>query len=410
MDPELKAAIENINKISSDLTETRTRLDKSEKDRVGAGELKAAEDRIVTALTAQLVKRQDLEALAAKVDLINVRKETTKNHFSRFNVDPDKHTTAITDFILHANEMSDESRAFFASPEYRSLSEVVDTKGGFLVLPPAMEAEIVKNVVDMSPLRTVARTTVITGKSYIINKRTSGPTSTWEGEAGTGTSSESTYARVEIPVHAQMVLTRASIDSLDDIPGFENEIAMDAEEALADAEGAAFISGNGVGKPRGVVTDVGVANTGFATVTGSDTTGHYPSSDDFYSLMVKIAPKYWRGAYFLMNRTTLGRVLKLKASTAGTYIWQPSLVVGAQPTIAGFPYAIMEDIATPTGSANQYPIYFGDWTRAYRIVDRLGMQLTRDPFSAKPSIDFMYRRRIGGGKVDLEAATILITG
>jgi HK97 family phage major capsid protein len=110
-----------------------------------------------------------------------------------------------------------------------------------------------------------------------------------------------------------------------------------------------------------------------------------------------------------LNRFTLGAVRKLKDAN-DSYIWQPGLSAGVANTILGAPYVEVPDM--PDVAAAAFPIAFGDWRRAYVIVDRIAMSVLRDPFTrgSQGQVKFLARRRVGGQVVLAEAVRKLKVG
>jgi len=108
-----------------------------------------------------------------------------------------------------------------------------------------------------------------------------------------------------------------------------------------------------------------------------------------------------------MNRSTQAAVRKLKDGD-GNYIWQPSPVAGSPATLMNFPIAESEDM--PNVGSDALAIAFGDFRRGYLIVDRVGVRVLRDPYSAKPYVLFYTTKRVGGGVQDFDAIKLLKFG
>ena len=106
----------------------------------------------------------------------------------------------------------------------------------------------------------------------------------------------------------------------------------------------------------------------------------------------------------MMNRTTESVIRKFKDST-GNYIWQPGTTAGQPPTLLGYPVAEADDM--PDIAANSYSVAFGDFARGYLIVDRVGVRVLRDPYSAKPYVLFYTTKRVGGGVQNFEAIKLM---
>ena len=202
----------------------------------------------------------------------------------------------------------------------------------------------------------------------------------------------------EIPAHEQYALVDISEQDLEDsVFDLEAEMQSEFTEQMAKAEGAAFVSGNAVGKPEGFMTnsDVAEVNSG----AGAALTG-----DGLITLVHSIKSDYGRNATFVFNRTTLAAIRKLK-DTAGQYVFQAGMTLqgGATNTILGYNYIEATDMADVAAGAT--PVAFGDFRRGYLIVDRVAMAVLRDPFTQATSgnVRYVARRRVGGQVVLAEA-------
>jgi HK97 family phage major capsid protein len=107
----------------------------------------------------------------------------------------------------------------------------------------------------------------------------------------------------------------------------------------------------------------------------------------------------------MMPRAVSLLIRKFKTATDLNYIWQPSLVAGAPATLLGYPVSMAEDF--PALAANSLSAAFGDFRAAYTIVDRRGIAMMRDPFTAKPFVKFYTTTRVGGAVTDFDAIKLL---
>jgi HK97 family phage major capsid protein len=181
------------------------------------------------------------------------------------------------------------------------------------------------------------------------------------------------------------------------------EIGMDIAEAFAQLEGIAFVSGNGVRKPMGFLSEtITTKNSGTAS-TIKDANGQ---ADGLIDALYDLPEFYRNRATWLMNGATLASLRKVKTGQ-GDYIWQPALAAGQPETILGRPVIEMPDM--PSEGAGTYPVAIGDWQSAYRIMDRIDLQITRDPFTQQSSgmVRFWARKRVGGGLVKAEAVRLV---
>ena len=282
--------------------------------------------------------------------------------------------------------------------EKKALTVSNDTTGGYLA-PPEYVRELLKTITEISPIRSIARVRSTGARSIQIPKRDGQFSAQWVSE--TGTRSETTGYTVgleELPAHEMYALVDISEQDLEDtVFDLEAEMQSEFAEQFAKAEGTAFVSGNAVGKPEGLLTngDVSESNSGHASTL---------LADGLITLVHSIKSDYSRNGTFVFNRSTLSAIRKLK-DTAGQYVFQAgmSLQAGVPNTILGFPYIEATDM--PDVAANAYPVLFGDFRRAYMIVDRVALAVTRDPFTQATSgnVRYIARRRVGGQVVQAEA-------
>ena len=188
-------------------------------------------------------------------------------------------------------------------------------------------------------------------------------------------------------------------------------LSAEVETAFAEQEGVAFVTGNGASRPRGFLTYDTVANAAWApgklgfVATGS--AGAFPSAnpgDVLFDLIYGLRAAYRQNAGFVMNRRTQSAIRKFK-DAEGNYLWQPPLAAGRAATLIGFP--VTEAEAMPDLGKDSLSVAFGDFRRGYLVVDRTGMRVLRDPYSAKPYVLFYTTKRVGGGVQDHEAIKLL---
>lgn len=263
--------------------------------------------------------------------------------------------------------------------------------------------EIIKIVEEISPIRQLARVQRTNAKEIEVPQKTANFAAAWTAEGGSRTETTGyTTALNTIPTHEHYALVDISMQLLED-SAFDMEAEMNLEfaEQFAKAEGAAFISGNGTNKPTGVTNGSTVASTAAAAAAAIAT-------DDLINLMHDIKTEYTRNATFMFNRQTLGEIRKLK-DTAGQYIFQTGFSgqSGVPNTILGQPYVEAPDVADIAASAKS--VLYGDFRRGYMIVDRLALQVLRDPYSqaASGNVRYIARRRVGGEVVLAEAMRVL---
>lgn len=295
---------------------------------------------------------------------------------------------AFTNFLRHGREAME-------AEEVRALIVGDDTKGGYLA-PAEFQAEVIRGIVEVSPIRQAVRVGSTGAGSVILPKLTGRPTANWVGEDEERDETTMTYGQIEIPVHELACWIDVSLRLLEDSAiNVESEIATELSQEFALKESAAFSNGNGVKKPLGIQQVVGVPE-----VINGHATNINP--DKLIALMFSLPQVYRNAGSWLMNSTTLAAVMTLKDGQ-GRYLWQPSLQAGQPSTLLGRP--VIEDPSMPDPANGTFPIEFGDFAKHYRIYDRVGMSILRDPYTqaTKGMVRFHARRRVGGGPVLTEA-------
>lgn len=299
--------------------------------------------------------------------------------------------------------------------EAKALSVQSDPDGGYLV-PSETERLIDRIVTQASPIRSIAGVRQISGASYKKPFTTSGLSSGWVGETESrGETQSPQLSELEFPAMELYAMPSATSTLLDDAAiNIDQWLAEEVQTVFAEQEGAAFVNGDGVRRPRGflsypVVADASWSwgNVGYITtgVPGDfDSTG---PCDELIDLTFAIKAGYRANASFVMNRRTQARIRKMK-DQEGNYLWQPGLTAGMPATLLNFPVTEAEDM--PDVAANSLSIAFGDFKRGYLIVDRLGVRVLRDPYSAKPYVLFYTTKRVGGGIQNFEALKLLKFG
>ena len=298
--------------------------------------------------------------------------------------------------------------------EMKSMSAGSDPDGGYLV-PDEIETEIGRLLKDSSPIRSIAGIRQVSASVYKKPFATTGAEAGWVGETASRSETDSpTLAELQFPameLYAQPAATQALLD--DAAVDLDKWIAEEVEFAFAEQETQAFISGNGTNKPRGFLDYTKVAdgswswgNIGYLLTGVSAGFAASDPGDHLIDLVYALKAGYRQNASWVMNRRTQGAVRKLKDGE-GNYLWQPA-VTGGRASLLGYDIVEAEDM--PDIAANSYAIAFGDFRRGYLIVDRLGVRVLRDPYSAKPYVLFYTTKRVGGGVQNFEAIKLLKFG
>ncbi|MER8754088.1 phage major capsid protein [Mesorhizobium sp. M0976] len=285
--------------------------------------------------------------------------------------------------------------------EHKSLAITPDTAGGYLA-PTEYVLEIIKAITLSSPARSLVRVRQTSMKAIQIPKRTGQFAARRVTEQGPKTETTGlVYGLEELPAPEGYALIDISNQMLEDSAfDMEAELRDEATEQFAVKEGQEFVTGTGIGEMEGILTNGSVAETVSGTAANiADADGQ---ANGLLTLKYAIKSGYARNATWIMNRTTMGAVRKLKDGQKN-YIWMPGIQNGQPNTIDGDPYAEFPDM--PNEGAGLYPIAYGDFRRAYTMVDRIVMEMLRDPYTQATggNIRFIFRKRWGGKVVLAEA-------
>lgn len=288
------------------------------------------------------------------------------------------------------------------SPEEIKVMTVSDlTTGGYLA-PADFTNEIIKGVVEYSPIRQVARVVQTENRSKQWPKKTQSASASWVSEIGSRTETTNPkFGLEEIPTHEMYALAKVSKQDLEDakydLMGFLRE---EFTEQFGVLEGTGFVSGDAVGKPEGFLTNANVS--GF---TGTTTSAKIVA-DDLKQVLYSLKEAYARNATWLWKRSSTLAISLLKDNLSNQYLWQPGLQMGAPANVMGRPYVECPDMPAEASSAKAVAI--GDWKRGYIIVDRVAIEVLEDPYASKSTgcIEISARKRVGGQVVLPEAIKI----
>ncbi|MBI1867712.1 MAG: phage major capsid protein [Methylocystis sp.] len=299
--------------------------------------------------------------------------------------------------------------------EAKALSAGSGPDGGYLVPVPA-EQEILRRLAHLSPIRAIASVREISTHSLRKAYSFQGPAAGWVAEADPRPqTANQQIADMTFPALELYAMPAATQTLLDDaVVDIEQWIAEEVQTVFAEQEGAAFVNGNGVNKPQGFLAYQTIADAswtwGKVGYVATGVAGGFPTttpSDVLFGLVYALRAGYRQKGKFVLNRQTQSLVRQFKTTT-GEYIWAPPASLGQNATLMNFEVVEAEDMPNPGTDA--FAIAFGDFERGYIVVDRLGIRVLRDPYSAKPYVLFYTTKRVGGGIQDFEAIKLLKFG
>jgi len=288
-----------------------------------------------------------------------------------------------------------------------------DVDGGYLITSE-MDSSIDRVAGTVSAVRQLADVRGIGKESHKFRVKTSGLAGRWvgEGEAG-GETTNSKYAMLEIAAEEMEVEPWAYNTALEDADfDIEADLTEEAGIGFGETEAVAFISGNGVKKPRGFLNYDVVANAsyawgkvGFIASGKSAAFADTNPGDNIINLIHSLKSQYRNGATLLMADTTLAKVRQIKDGSGHFYLFNQDPTGNFAGFVLGVP-VVMDD-NMPTIGADTYSIAYANFKRAYRIVDRRGITLIRDNITAKGTTKFNFRKRVGGGIRNFEAIKLM---
>ncbi|MEF3367412.1 phage major capsid protein [Methylocystis sp. 9N] len=296
--------------------------------------------------------------------------------------------------------------------EAKALSRGSGPDGGYLVPIPA-EREILRRLAKLSPIRAIASVREISSASLRRAFSTTGPAAGWVAEADprpqTNNQQLADMSFPAMELYAMPAATQALLD--DAVVDIEQWIAEEVQTAFAEQEGAAFVTGDGVNKPKGFLSYTTVAdaswswgNIGYVPTGAAGAFAATDPSDALVNLVYALRAGFRQNGKFVMGRRAQSLVRQFKTTT-GDYIWAPPATADASASLMNFPVVEAEDMPDP--AANSLSIAFGDFERGYVVVDRVGIRVLRDPYSAKPYVLFYTTKRVGGGVQNFEAIKLL---
>lgn len=304
----------------------------------------------------------------------------------------------------------DRTKAYEYFMEAKAMSSGTNPDGGYFV--DTMFSNILNKVMEeISPMRRLARVIPLDEGTDTYEELTDREqvAAVWVGE--NTTRPETATGKVNlfsVTVHEIYAMPKVS-QKMVDVSEFNliDWFATKIGESFGAKESEAFHTGDGVAKPRGILT-YPTEVTGDATRTWGRVqhilTGQASAlgttQDFLIDVTTALKPQYRTGAVWLMNRTTAGTLRKYK-DLEGRYIWTESLIAGQPSVLLGYPVEIDEDM--PDVAAGAYPIAFGNFERAYTVVEKPGIKYLPDPYTAKPHVLMYSYRRVGGGVCNTEA-------
>lgn len=403
--PETKALGDDVSGAFDEFMHAFEAFKEANDDRLGQLEKRMASDVLTVEKVDRISRSMDEQKRALdQLTLKNSRPPLGRDRPGL--AQPSEHKTAFDAYVRRGDERA------LNQLEAKAMSVGTAADGGYLV-PSEMEAEIGKRMAALSPIRAISSVRQISAGVLKKPFATTGFAAGWSAETAARTQSNTpTLAELQFPAMELYAMPAATVSLLDDAAiDMDQWIASEVEAVFAEQEGTAFVTGDGINKPKGFLSYTSVAETSWSWgnlgYVATGVSGALPASnpsDVLIDTVYALKAGYRQNGTWVMNRKTQAVVRKLK-DAQGNYLWQPPATAGAQAQLMGFPLVEAEDM--PDIAAAATPIAFGNFQRGYLVVDRLGVRILRDPYSAKPYVLFYTTKRVGGGLQDFNAIKLL---
>lgn len=399
MSEEIKKLIEDQGKAWSEFQKTNDEIIKAKADGKAVADLQAKLDRINSDMEDQRKAFTELEKKAN-------RPATGKDA----DVTPEQaeYRKAFSGYLrgtVDASELKDVHK--------KAMNSGSDPNGGYLVLPE-MDQTIDRIAPTISAMYRLANVVTIGTSQWKKRVKTAGMAMRRvdDGETG-GETTEPTYAQLTIDVFSAEVEPWVYNETLEDaVVNLEADLAEEAAIGFAEGAGSEFITGNGVGKARGIAAYTNVANAsyswgniGYIASGKSAAFASVAPADKVIALQHALKAQYRPGAVWLTNDATLGTMRQLKDGSGSYYLWQPDPAGAFGGRFLGHEVVVDDNVADI--AAGSYSLAFGNFKRGYTIVNRAGTTLIRDNITAKGTTKFNFRRRFGGGVTNFEAIKLM---
>lgn len=279
------------------------------------------------------------------------------------------------------------------------LSEGVDANGGYLV-PEEYDSRLIDTLTEENIMRKLGHTITTSGE-HKINIAATKPVAAWIDEGGALSFGDATFAQINLDAHKLHVAVKVTEELLyDNAFGLESYIIEQFGKALSNAEEDAFLNGDGVGKPLGLLSDKGGGEVAITTASATAIT-----ADEIINLVYSLKRPYRKNAKFIMNDQTIAALRKLKDNN-GAYLWQPSLQAGEVDRLFG--YEVYTSPYVPIIAAGKPVIAFGDFSY-YNIGDRGTRSFAelKELYAGNGMVGFVAKERVDGKLILPEAVQIL---
>jgi HK97 family phage major capsid protein len=403
--PEIKAVPETMTAAFDDFMEAFEAFKETNERRLGEIEQKMTAD-VVTRDKVDRINRAMDEQKRVLDQLALKRARPALGGSGEGSLEVAEHKAAFSAYMRRGDE------AALRALEGKAMSVGSAADGGYLV-PSETDTEIGRRLSAASPIRALATVRQVSGTVLKKPFATTGMAAGWVAEtAARPQTGNAQLAELSFPTMELYAMPAATPALLDDAAvDVESWIASEVDIVFGEQEGTAFVSGDGINKPKGFLSYTNVAeaswswgNIGYIATGAAGAFKASNPSDTLFDTIYALKAGHRQNGTFVMNRKTQGAIRKFKDAD-GNYLWRPPASAGQPASLLGFAIAEAEDM--PDIAADSFSIAFGDFRSGYLVVDRTGVRVLRDPYSAKPYVLFYTTKRVGGGVQNFEAIKLV---
>lgn len=405
---EVKTLAEGIQK---GIAEIRSEVNSVKGDVAAHGDLNAKVEKMSEQTLKSLELIQELQRKQAAYDAAAARLDTASDKGAK-DAEIEKSKAVLREYMLKGDRAKLEGfKLTDDGLEIRTMQTNVGPEGGYLTMP-TLANFMVDRVFETTPMRSLANVVTIGGKSLDVIIDDNEAASGWANELATiSATAAPNLGRLNIPVHKLTAKPACSTEMIEDgMVDIEAWLAGKLAEKFSRDENTAFVSGNGVDRPRGFTTFANYTSAGvyqreaIERIPAGSTTAL--SAEGLLDLQQSLKEEYQATATWLMRRQTFGNVLKLKG--ADNFYFNTTLMRDGQLQLQllGRPVVFAADM--PAIASGALPVAYGDFARAYTIVDRVGLSILRDPYSTDEAVIFKARKRVGGNVTSFDAMKLQV--
>ena len=397
---EIKGLVEKINPT---LVELRSEIDAIKSSAPKDVITEEKHNRMAQDITAKMA---EMQAKQAKLEAA-MQRPSVDGKASDAEMEA-KHRGALREYMAYGT-LPAGFKAGSEGVEIKAMSTDVNPDGGYLVRPELSDT-IVSRIFETSPLRGVANVEQTGSKSIDILIDDNEAAARWAGEgASGGETATPELGQKVIAAHKIEADPRMTTEMIEDsYLDIEAWLSGKVADKFARTQNTAFVLGDGVNKPRGFLTYAAQATSGTYERNKINQvamgTADALNADGLIAVQNALKEAYQPAAVWGMKRTTFGAALQLKG--ADNYFFSPVLLANGQASmqLLGKPVVFMDDM--PAVAANALSVVYADFSQAYTILDRVGLQVLRDPFTNKGFVTYYTTQRVGGDVTSFDAIAI----